>query len=282
MKANSKAVVKKKRSVWKESGYKSADEASEQEVERLNKLYEVEKRNYEILMRLHDNPGFQKGRFEEIFDDCIQKALEKSTDSDIKTYITSEKWNEFDDTYLVPSVKAESQDLAGFTRKPSEDFNEDNLHVGTDFGHKFTSFYSNSDDQDNEIPDDQDLNEREDDETSPQKEVHTNYDNLLEEDPGRVSESWSKREAEETNTLAHSDKNLWNHTFKFDSESLKAPEEASIKTDDLLSLNRELQIIELDFKEDKLVSEFANNQYWARPRNTGVNVDDLMKEIEGI
>lgn len=46
-KSGSKVIVKKKRSVWKEPGYKSADEANEQEIERLNKVYEIEKRNYE-------------------------------------------------------------------------------------------------------------------------------------------------------------------------------------------------------------------------------------------
>lgn len=52
------------------------------------------------------------------------------SDSDIKEYLNSENWKEFLAGYLKPSIKTENHDLAGFTKKQSDDFLEENVHIG--------------------------------------------------------------------------------------------------------------------------------------------------------
>ena len=41
-----------------------------------------------------------------------------------------ENWKEFYTQYLKPSIKTENHDLAGFTKKQSDDFLEENVHIG--------------------------------------------------------------------------------------------------------------------------------------------------------
>lgn len=64
----------------------------------------------------------------------MARQLEKlsATDPELKGYITSDKWNEFDDSYLRESVKIEDTELGGFTRKQSDDVDADgNIHIGS-------------------------------------------------------------------------------------------------------------------------------------------------------
>jgi len=76
--------TKRRASFLRDAGYKSADEGyiDEQEVARLTRQYDHEQKNYEILTRLNDHVSFQKGKFEEIFEECIKKGLtEKNLES---------------------------------------------------------------------------------------------------------------------------------------------------------------------------------------------------------
>lgn len=73
----SRILNMKKFSSGKESAHRSMDEGyvDEREIERMNNIYKSEKRNHEILKRVNNDLAFQKGKFEEVFEDCIKKAI---------------------------------------------------------------------------------------------------------------------------------------------------------------------------------------------------------------
>jgi len=85
VKTVSSRLAKKFNPVRESVHHRSLDEGyvDDREVERLNDQYKLEKRNHEILKRVNNDLAFQKGKFEEVFDDCIKKSVEKSTEREI-------------------------------------------------------------------------------------------------------------------------------------------------------------------------------------------------------
>lgn len=132
-------------------------------------------------------------------------------------------------------------------------------------------------DEDNE----EEIQEREDLDDSPEKQVNTNVDSL--DDYSKQGESWSKRDADQTNSSAHSDKGLWSQTLKFGRIDFDIPEgeEPDYSDNKYLELNREQKIIEIEKPEETALDQnFVENSYWAPPKDSSINVDDLLKEFE--
>jgi len=75
------ASYRKKTEGWKDFYSKPMDGfVDEREIERIKKQHDFESHNFDILSRMNEDPAFMKGRFEEIFEECITKALEKNAE----------------------------------------------------------------------------------------------------------------------------------------------------------------------------------------------------------
>jgi len=223
-----------------------------------------------------------------------------NSDDELKAYLTNEKWNEFDDSYLRNAVKIEDTELGGFTRKQSDELaEENNIHVGSmemmgfgdsnagngnkyemlnNFLKKIQNFYTHqqneNEDQEEEVEEDP-IEEPEEENSSPQKRVNANYDSL--DDDSEKSNEWRKQDPELNNELARSDKGFWNSNKRDHEESWQ-----SQGADDILAINRPLNIIEVEVGDSTIVNEYSDNHYWTKPRDSGINVDDILKEIEGL
>ena len=45
-------------------------------------------------------------------------------------FIIDDKWKNFYEDYFKPSVTNDNVDLAGFSKKDSDDFSDENIHIG--------------------------------------------------------------------------------------------------------------------------------------------------------
>lgn len=58
-------------------------------------------------------------------------------------------------------------------------------------------------------------------------------------------------------------------------------EEPDYSDNKYLELNREQKIIEIEKPEETALDQnFVENSYWAPPKDSSINVDDLLKEFE--
>lgn len=187
----------------------------------------------------------------------IAQKIEKiaETDSELKEYINNEKWKNFNEKYLKPTVTTETMDLAGYHKRESED-SEENIYTHFEHGNHEENPESMDDD---------------DEEGSPKKDVHTNVDSL---DTGKDSSDWTTHKATDHNKFAHSDKDFWLLP--------DFPEDIEGNYNKYLELNRQLEIIDIGPQhETKLEEKFLENQYWAHPHDKSVSIDDILKEFEG-
>jgi len=204
----------------------------------------------------------------------IGKTLERlgESDSDIKDFLTNENWKEFYTQYLKPSIKTENHDLAGFTKKQSDDFMEENVHIGNNIedalGGKFDAFYGFDQVQFNK----------------PAEENNDAFDTFFE--CNKEGQNWpGENEAGVNSAITGS----WPANFEsqdfsqgftdFNSEPKETA--TSEEVDIYLELNKEVKVIEVNQQvEVKLEQEYIESQYWARPKVSDVSVDDILAEFE--
>jgi len=206
----------------------------------------------------------------------IGKTLERlgESDSDIKDFLANENWKDFYTQYLKPSIKTENHDLAGFTKKQSDDFMEENVHIGNNIedalGGKFDAFYGFDQVQFNK----------------PAEENNDAFDTFFE--CNKDGQNWpGESEAGVNSAITGS----WPTTFESQDFSQGfgdfngQPKEATTSegVDIYLELNKEVKVIEVDQQgEVKLEQEYIESQYWAKPRGSEVSVDDILAEFEQI
>mmetsp|Transcript_13769 Transcript_13769/g.11716 ORF Transcript_13769/g.11716 Transcript_13769/m.11716 type:complete len:438 (+) Transcript_13769:1077-2390(+) len=193
---------------------------------------------------------------------CIERLSEN--DSDIKTYIEDDKWKKFYEDYFKPSVTNDNVDLAGFSKKDSDDFSDENIHIGDYDQGKFISYYN------------QQGNEKDDSD----EEVEDETNDSPEKDGVNDMDSWGKKDSNHHNSHAPSDKDLWS-LGTYGSAFDKLDELQHEGNNSYLEFNRELEIIDLGpHNEEVLEAQYYGNHKFAKPIDQSINPDDLLKEFE--
>jgi len=206
----------------------------------------------------------------------IAKLLERlgEVDTTIKEYLNNDKWNKFKEEYLTVTLENDNKDLAKSAHRESEDF-ADNYLEGALGGH------GNRNDNEDGAGED-DINDRDDD----AREGHDFTNNDIFNKFGSQFEEWG---SEEQHGESHAEnKDFWSMspsdfstTFKFGAFPGLAQEENAEEANKYLGLNRKLEVIDIGPQHDeKLEQAYFDNAFWAKPKDTEHNIDDILKEFE--